>query len=376
MEYRQFEKLGIKTSLLGYGCMRFPLHRDGSINYERSEPLIDLAYRNGVNYFDTAYNYHNGESEIFTGKVLEKYDRSSYYIATKLPFWLINSLEDAKCKFNEQLKKLNKEYIDFYLLHAMGRDPFDKMVNLGVLEYLEGLKKEGKIRYLGFSFHDSYEAFSYILKYREWDFCQIQLNYMDTDLQAGMKGYKLTEELDIPVIIMEPVKGGALAKLPQSAAKHFTAIAPDKSQASFALRYVASLPNVKVVLSGMSNEKQISDNLDTFGNFKHLDEAEQKAVINASKALQKRIKNGCTGCSYCMPCPSGVDIPENFSIWNSFGIYHRTGETNWFWTKGLSEQSKAKSCTECGKCENLCPQQLNIRDNLKKLQVELDTLCY
>lgn len=374
MEYRELEKLGIKTSLLGFGCMRFPVDKDGSINYQKAKQLIDLAYQNGVNYYDTAYIYHGGESEPFIGKALEQYDRSTYYLATKLPSWQVKSPEDAKRILKDQLEKLNRDYIDFYLLHSMGRDSFDKMVSLGVLDYLVQMKQEGIIRYLGFSFHDSYEAFSYILHYHDWDFCQIQLNYMDTDIQAGMKGYELTQELNIPLIIMEPVKGGSLANLPQSAAKYFKAVAPDKSVASFALRYVASLPNVKVVLSGMSNLDHVTDNLDTFANFSPLNDAEQEAVQNVTRVLKKRVKNGCTGCSYCMPCPYGVDIPENFSIWNNYGIYNNAGSTKWSWTKGIADNAKAKNCVECGSCEALCPQKISIRENLKQLQEELDAL--
>lgn len=374
MEYRKLEKLGIETSLLGFGCMRFPVTQDGSINYKEAKQLIDLAYHNGVNYYDTAYVYHGGESEPFIGKALEQYDRSTYYLATKLPCWQVNSLDDAKRFLKEQLEKLNRDYIDFYLLHSMGRDSFDKMVRLGVLDYLVSMKQEGIIRYLGFSFHDSYEAFSYILQYHDWDFCQIQLNYMDTDIQAGMKGYELTQECNIPLIIMEPVKGGSLANLPQDAAKYFSDAAPGKSIASFALRYVASLPNVKVVLSGMSNHDQVTDNLDTFANFNPLSDAEQAAVEKVTQVLKSRVKNGCTACSYCMPCPYGVNIPENFSIWNNYGIYNNTGSTKWSWTKGFADSAKAKNCVECGSCEALCPQKISIRENLKQLQEELDAL--
>ncbi len=372
MEYRTLDELGIKTSLLGYGCMRFPKHRDGKINDKKAEPLIDLAYQNGVNYFDTAYNYHNGESEVFTGAALKKYNRSSYYLADKLPVWWVKGLEDANKIFSTQLERLQMDYIDFYLLHSLDRVSFDKMVSLGVLEFLDQRKAEGKIRYIGFSFHDSFETFSYILNYRKWDFCQIQLNYMDTDIQAGMKGYELTEQLKIPVIIMEPVKGGNLAKLPPSASKYLNAIDSEKSIASWALRYVASLPNVNVVLSGMSNTKQVTDNLNTFIDFIPLNEDEQKAVSKVTQVLRTRVKNGCTGCSYCMPCPSGVNIPGNFEIWNDFGIYRKPGETKWFWDKWFEDSAKAKNCSDCGQCEPSCPQKLNIRDNLKQLQIELD----
>jgi len=372
MEFRKMEKLGIKTSLLGFGCMRFPRHRDGSIHEEKAEKMIDTAYQSGVNYFDTAYIYHEGKSESFTGKVLDKYDRSTYCLATKLPCYMVETIEDARRIFQEQLDRLHKDYIDFYLLHALSGTLFDKMVSLEILDYLDQLKKEGKIRYIGFSFHDGYDAFEHIVSSREWDFCQIQLNYMDTESQAGLKGYELTEQKNVPLIIMEPIRGGALAKLPKSAAKYFKALEPEKSDASWALRWVASFPNVKVILSGMSNEKQVADNLDTFNNFEPLKEEEKQAVNNAVKVLRQRVKNGCTGCAYCMPCPAGVNIPSNFRIWNEYGMYHYVGETKWSWNNDLADKDKAKNCIECGQCETICPQKLSIREDLKHLQAELD----
>ncbi len=375
MEYREFEKLGIKTSLLGFGCMRFPLNSDGSINEEMAERMIDTAYQAGINYFDTAYPYHGGQSEIFTGKALNKYDRSSYYLATKLPVWLVEKAEDVERLFYEQLHKLNKDYVDFYLLHALYNERFDKMVNLGALEVLDRLKAEGKIKYLGFSFHGSYEEFEHILRFRDWDFCQIQLNYMDTEEQAGMKGYELAEQLGIPLVIMEPVKGGSLAKLPVNIMKHFDALTPGRSAASWALRWVGSLPNVKVILSGMSDEEQVADNLNTFSNFKSLNEEEQAAVKAVTKALKDSVRNGCTGCAYCMPCPAGVDIPRNFQLWNEYGMYQNAGSVQWAWMKNFKDEIKAKNCVECGQCEDACPQKLDIRMNLKSLQVEFDELC-
>lgn len=375
MEYREMHKLGIKVSLLGFGCMRFPLNKDGKINEARASRMIDLAYKNGVNYFDTAYVYNNGESELFTGKALSKYERSTYYIATKLPCGLVNSIEDAERIFNEQLQRLRTDYIDFYLLHALNRKSFDKMVELGVLEFCENLRKEGKIKYFGFSFHDDYDAFEYILRYHKWDFCQLQLNYMDMDEQAGLKGYKLAEEMDIPIIVMEPVKGGNLARLPRSAAKYFKALAPDKSISSYALRYVGSLPNVKVILSGMSTFRQVADNLSTFDKFVPLNEEEYKAVEKVREILQSRVKNNCTGCRYCMPCPAGVDIPGNFAIWNRYGIYRNKNDIRWSWENSIDDKQKAKNCVKCGKCEKVCPQKISIREDLKKLQAELDALC-
>lgn len=369
-------KLGIETSLLGFGCMRFPTSPDGAIIEDRAEKMIDEAISAGVNYIDTAYPYHNGDSEPFVGRVLEKYPRDSYYLATKLPCWQINSVEEAEQLFYSQLERLNKDNVDFYLLHSLSRNTWRKMRDIGVVEFCEKLKAEGKIKYFGFSFHDSYEAFEEILTYRKWDFCQIQLNYMDTEEQAGIKGYKLTEKLGVPLVIMEPVKGGSLASLPDDIIEEFRKLAPKASAASWALRWVGSLPNVKVILSGMSDEAQVSDNLNTFTDFRPLDDSEKEAVERIANMLRSRVNNGCTGCNYCMPCPAGVNIPYNFKIWNTYGIYENTNSTKWQWEHDIEDSQKAKNCISCGKCEQACPQKINIRSDLKKLQSRLDGLCY
>ena len=241
MEMRSFDKLGIRTSLLGFGCMRFPVDAQGKINEPEAERMIDRAIAAGVNYIDTAYPYHNGDSEPFVGKVLKKYDRGSFYLATKLPCWNVKTLEDVDRLFNEQLSRLQTEYIDFYLMHAMNGELFARMEKLGVVKRLEELKAEGRIRNLGFSFHDSYEAFERIITYRDWDFCQIQLNYMDTKDGPGMRGYELAEKLDIPLVIMEPIKGGSLACFAEDITEVFRTMDKDASIASFAV----------MVLSGM-----------------------------------------------------------------------------------------------------------------------------
>ena len=370
---RKIDKLGIETSMLGFGCMRFP-QTDGKIDEARSEKMLDEAIARGVNYIDTAYPYHGGESEPFVGRVLDKYPRDSYFLATKLPCWEVKSLEDAKRIFESQLTRLHKDYIDFYLLHSLGRARWHEMLELGVLEYCENLKKEGKIKYLGFSFHDGYDAFEEIASYRDWDFCQIQLNYMDTDEQAGMKGYELTEKLNIPLIIMEPVKGGLLANLPDSITEKFRALDHTASTASFAMRWIGSLPNVKVILSGMSTEEQVEDNLKTFTDFKPLTDEELAAVTEIANILKSRVHNGCRGCNYCMPCPFGVNIPTNFRIWNTYGVYENKGDAIWHWTHDLSEKEQAKNCAKCGKCEQDCPQRLQIRRDLEMVQAQIGAL--
>lgn len=371
MEKRRLPKLGIETSLLGFGCMRFPLLPDGHIDEAQAEAMLDKALQSGVNYIDTAYPYHNGDSEPFVGRVLDKYDRQSYYLATKLPTWLIHSREDAERIFTEQLTRLHKDYVDFYLLHALDREGWHKLRDLGIVEFCEELKAKGKIRYLGFSFHDDYDAFEEIVTYRDWDFCQIQFNYMDTEEQAGLKGYRLTEKRGIPLIIMEPVRGGALAGFSDDVNARFHALDPQASVASYALRWVGSFPNVKVILSGMSTPEQVEDNLKTFADFRPLDEREQETVREVVRTLNQRIKNGCTGCAYCMPCPAGVDIPRNFKLWNTHAIYQNYHMVRGGWQE-LSKKGSGADCIRCGKCEAICPQSLPIREHLQRVKMDLD----
>lgn len=377
MERRKMEKLGIETSLLGFGCMRFPVTAEGKIDEPLAEKMLDKAIAEGVNYIDTAYPYHSGESERFVGKVLKKYDRSSFYLATKLPCWKVEKIEDVDTIFEEQLQKLQTDYVDFYLVHAMNKERFDKMVEIGFIKRLEELKAEGKIKYLGFSFHDEYSVFKQIIHYWNWDFCQIQLNYMDANereafQQAGMKGYRLTEELGIPLVIMEPIKGGSLAAFPEDITEMYRKLDKDASVASFALRWVGSLPNVKVILSGMSTMEQVEDNLKTFREFKPLSEEEKQTIDKVVEIINSRIQNGCTGCRYCMPCPAGVDIPQNFRIWNLYHMYRNYNMVKNNWEKNLAEENKAKNCIKCGKCERACPQKLSIREDLVKVQEDLD----
>lgn len=371
METRAMEKLGVKTSLLGFGCMRFPTTADGKIDEPMAEQMLDKAIAAGVNYIDTAYPYHNGESEPFVGRVLQKYERDSFYLATKLPIWKVEKLEDVDTILEEQLTRLRTDYIDFYLMHAMNKERWDAMLKMGVVKRLEELKEEGKIRYLGFSFHDTYEAFEEMLNYRDWDFCQIQLNYMDANEQAGLKGYELTVQKQVPLIIMEPVKGGTLAAFGQDIAEMFHAHDREASIASFALRWVGSLPNVKVILSGMSTMEQVEDNLRTFGQFSPLTKEESKTVDEVVAILNSRVQNGCTACRYCMPCPFGVDIPGTFRTWNAYHMYQNYKIVKYRWEQ-MEESARPKNCARCGKCEQACPQKLHIRDDLARAQEDLD----
>ena len=375
MDKSTWEKLGIETSRLGFGCMRYPIRPDGDIDEVMAEEMMDRAYHAGVSYFDTAWMYHNGKSEPFMGKCLKKYPRDSYTIATKLPVMMLKTLDDAKKTFNEQLARLGVDYVDFYLLHGLNRESFRHAVSLGMDKYCDTLKKEGKIRYFGFSFHDDYAAFEEIIKARRWDFCQIQLNYMDTEDQPGLRGYRLAEELGVPVVIMEPVKGGSLSMLPESVAGEFARVRPGASQASWALRWVGGLPGVKVVLSGMSSMAQLEDNLKIFTDIAPLTAEELRAIESVSEKIRQRVKNGCTACRYCMPCPAGVNIPQNFALWNKYGMYNNKADIAFWWSGMTPDAAKAKNCVECGQCEEKCPQKLTIRADLKALQAELDAVA-
>jgi predicted aldo/keto reductase-like oxidoreductase len=358
----------------GYFCTK----ADGTIDEERAEALLNTAKAAGVNYFDTAYPYHNGQSEPFVGRVIAKWDRSSFYLATKMPLWKCKSLDDAKRIFEEQLQRLGVDYIDFYLLHSLHKARYEKAKAMGLVDWLWQQKAAGRIRNFGFSCHDNSAGFEYILRDQPWDFCQLQYNYLDTDDRAeeisGDRGYQLTEECGVPLIIMEPIKGGTLASLPADAAAPLHALRPDATDASWALRWVGSHKNVHVILSGMSAEDQLTDNLATFDHFEPLSPAENAAVESVANELHRRIKIGCTGCRYCMPCPMGVDIPDNFSIWNKLGMFGQKDAIKAQWTTCFPDSEKALHCVRCGKCEAVCPQKLPIRDSLAQLQKELDAL--
>ena len=369
MEYREM-KSGNKTSLLGFGCMRFPQTADGEIDEPEAQKMLDKAIAAGANYIDTAYPYHNGKSEPFLGKALKKYHRSSLYLATKLPVWLVNSVEDAKRFFEEQCERLQTDYIDYYLLHALNKDKWRAMVELGVVDYCEQLKAEGRIRNFGFSFHDDYEVLEEILNYKDWDFCQLQLNYKDVNEQAGLKGYELTVQKKVPLVIMEPVKGGLLAGFSEDINDKFHALDAKASVASYALRWVGSLPNVKVILSGMTTMEQVDDNLATFENFVPLSDKEQAAIQEVVETLEACVQNGCTGCRYCMPCPAGVNIPECFKVWNHYHIYQNFDAMSREWNN-MPASEKPDHCMKCGKCEKVCPQKLKIREDLEKVWAEL-----
>lgn len=360
-------------SRLGFGCMRLP-QLNGKIDEKRAFEMVDLAYQNGINYFDTAFNYHNGESEIFIGKALDQYPRQSYYLATKLPIWLINSEEDVLNIFNQQLEKLDKDYIDFYLIHCLDKKNFEIVKKYNVVETLIKLKNQHKILHLGFSFHDKYEVFEEIINYHNWDFCQIQLNYMDVFYQAGIKGYNLATKKNIPVIVMEPIKGGLLANLPQELSEKLKKKPYSKTDSSFALRFVASFDNVLTILSGMSTLEQVEDNLNTFENYHALTDEENKQINQVVQLLNQRLKNGCTGCKYCANCPKNIEISRIFYHWNQYGVYDLKEQFAEQMIKLKNINHFVDECINCKQCEAKCPQHISITNDFKRLLNDLSTI--
>ena len=358
MEKRRWYDKNIETSLMGFGVMRVKTV-NGVIDEQKGFELIDYAYNHGINYFDTAMPYTGGQNEKFLGKALKKYPRESLYIATKLSYGTVKTKEEMIACIDEQLANLQTDYIDFYLLHALSRDRFEKLLEWDVFSHVEKLKKEGKIRYIGFSFHDDYEAFKYILNYYNWDFCQIQLNYMDTNHQQGIQGYYDCVEKKIPVVVMEPLKGGKLANFNNDINGLFKNES-NSSIASWGLRWVGSLPGVVTLLSGMNEMDQVIDNVNTFTNFKPLNSHEIDLINKASQEIRNLTKVDCTGCRYCIPCSVGVNIPRNFSMINEFAMYNQIGDLKWI-LEGLKKQDAyADKCVNCRKCVKLCPQMIDI----------------
>lgn len=368
---RRYKNTDLMVSALGFGCMRLPTQRLSSqeIDYERAQKLIDTAYAHGVNYYDTAYNYHDGLSEAFTGHALRRYPRESYFAASKFPVWLVQKKEDVSRIFEEQLARTGFTHFDFYLLHSQDAEKFQKCKEFGVIAFLEEMKRQGKIRFLGFSFHDTPPVLRDICAFREWDFAQIQLNYLDWEYQRAREQYEILTGRGIPVIVMEPVRGGALANPGEEAAAIFHAARPESTPASWAIRYAESLPNVLTVLSGMSNLEQVLDNTATLEHFEPLSPAEYEVVACALEAYRKRVAVPCTNCRYCMDCPFGVDIPGVFRAFND-GAF--SGDPALFLRayQELNESARAEQCRACGKCVRLCPQGIDIPDQMKKIALQ------
>ena len=362
MEYRQFSGIDDRVSLLGFGGMRFPTRKDGKIARRAAKAMIDRAYKGGVNYFDTAYGYHGGDSEIFFGEALAKYPRESYFLADKLPSWFVKELADVDRLLNEQLTKTKQKYFDFYLVHAVNKEHFENLERLGAFERLRKLQSEGKFRHLGFSFHDTPEVLERIVDSWKPDFVQIQLNYFDWKLINAEKMYNILAERGIPAVIMEPVRGGMLHNLPKLYSDRLRAVTQG-SNAAVALRWVAQLPDVMCILSGMSTMEQVEDNLATFENLTPLSPDELRETGELADRLLEQGAVPCTGCSYCDVCPKQIAIPALFAAFNDFKSSGDSKEYKEAYN-AIEEGHRASDCIACGKCARMCPQKINIPDVL------------
>ena len=366
IDRRMIPALGKEISRLGYGGMRFPKNGD-EVDMDAAVQLLRKAYEMGLNYFDTAMVYHKGESEKIFGKAFEPYPRNSYLIADKMSIWLCSDEEDMKARFYNQLKTLKTDYIDFYLVHSLNRNHYKKVKDLHCVEFLQQMKQEGKIKHLGFSFHDTYQVFTQILNDYTWDFVQIQLNYLDWHNQGAEQLYRELERRNLPVMVMEPVRGGYLATIDSERAKPFLELEPQRSIASWAIRWVESLPQVAVVLSGMSDLQQLEDNVATMTHFEPMNEQELAAIDRVVEEIRKVNEIPCTGCRYCMDCPMGVDIPEIFSIYSQYKIFGKEKAFVQDYEEVVEHGNGAEHCVRCMACTTKCPQMIAIPDKLEMI---------
>lgn len=370
MQRRELKNLGKDISLLTFGSMRMPETADGKIDRVKALEMIDYAYEHGVTHFDTAWFYHKYESEPFMGEALSRFDRSTITIADKLPLWEVNSREEAEVLFHKQLENLKTDYIDYYLVHAMNKERCELFVKWDIQGLLEELKAAGKIRHIGFSFHDDFAGFEKTIDLYKWEFALIQLNYVDTNHQQGIIGYDMLVERNIPIFIMEPVKGGNLASFSDDIEAMFKSCHPDRSIASWAFNWVANLDGVVTILSGMSNLEQVKDNIETLSNFKKFTEEEAAVFEQVIETLKTRKQINCTACNYCMPCPHGVNIPKNFAVYNDFSMYSNKNTKDWAFGLLVRDKQEASRCIDCGICVDLCPQKLEI----PSLLTEVDSI--
>ena len=363
MIYRNFKDNNL--SLLGFGAMRLPLNDDGSVDEATTEKMVRLSIEKGVNFFDTAYPYHSGESECIMGDILQNYPRGSYYLATKYPGHQITKAGDPnydpKAVFEEQLKKCRVDYFDFYLMHNVYENSIREYTDpeWGIMDYFIEQKRLGKIRYLGFSTHGGLEVMEQFLDlYGEHlDFCQIQLNYLDWTLQDAKAKYEMLTERGIPVWVMEPVRGGKLAKLDDDSEAALKKFRPDDSIASWSFRFIQQLPNVTMILSGMSDMAQVEDNLKTFTSEKPLTDTEGKTLLEIAEKLKDAIP--CTSCRYCTDsCPAGLDIPFLLNMFNEVKVVPSVN--SYMRLDALGPDNQSSACIKCGKCLKMCPQNIDI----------------
>ena len=383
MKYRKMGSLDWEVSALGFGCMRLPSRRFNRLraDTEASVKLIKHGIALGINYIDTAWFYHLGDSEKILGKVLRGNYRDKVKLVTKLPLQIVRKTEDFDSYLNQQLKRLGTEYIDGYLFHGVNKGTFNKLKNLGLIEKMEKAKDKGLIKYIGFSFHDTFPVFKEIIDYYNWDITQIQYNYMDTKFQAKTEGLEYAHSKGIAVVVMEPLKGGRLVNPPAKAIEIMKSAKNKRSSVEWALQFLWNRPEVATVLSGMGSMQMVDQNCEIAdrSGINSLSSEDEEIIGQLARVFQDKILVPCTACEYCMPCPSGVNIPQNFAILND--VYIDTSKfRGWLTKRGYKNlagsedkldkknpNGNASMCTECNICLEKCPQNIAIPDELKKV---------
>jgi predicted aldo/keto reductase-like oxidoreductase len=384
MKYRVLGKSGEEVSILGFGCMRLPIkggaesaadifNPEKLVDEEEGTRMIEYAVEHGVNYFDTAYGYHGGQSETFLGKAIRPH-RDQVFLASKLPVWMVQAESDLDRILNEQLARLDTDRLDFYLLHGLARHSWEPILKMGVLEFLNRIRADGRVRQVGFSFHDDVKTFKEIVDSYDWEICQIQYNYYDENYQAGREGLEYAAGKGIGIVAMEPLRGGQIVdRIPEEVQKVWDTAPQRRSPVEWAFRWVWDQTEVSMALSGMSTMAQVMENIDIAGEIEpgSLTEDEKEIIKTARSLYRRMMKVDCTSCAYCMPCPSGVNIPGNFSLYNDMFMFKDPELNVMLYNHTLPPEQRASSCTECGQCEEQCPQQILIIDALKTVDRNL-----
>ena len=366
-----FPTLNLESSALGFGCMRFPTDADGKIIEDEAIRMVHHAIDNGVTYIDTAYPYHGGNSELVVGKALKDGYREKVILATKLPMWKVEKHEDMMAILDEQLEKLQVDCIDFYLLHAMNAERLELARKLDYKKFLAEALAQGKIKYPAFSFHDNYDAFMAILNDYDWTMCQVQMNILDDNNQATLKGIEAAREKGVGVVVMEPLRGGLLANPPADVVKLYESWPTRRTAVDWAFRYLYTMPGVVTILSGMSTMEQVVDNLRIFDvpQGEALTDEDKQLYVQVKDTYMACTKTRCTGCKYCQPCPMGVKIPSIFQGYDT-SLMRADGSFKKGYAKISAEEADASRCVGCGKCERACPQNLPIIRYLKEIHAE------
>lgn len=369
MLYRKMNKTGEKLSILGFGCMRLPQTPDCHIDEDKATEMVRYAISRGVNYFDTAYVYHNGESEPFLGRALTGGYRNDVNIATKMPVWAVKKPSDMDRFLDEQLCRLKTDHIDFYLLHGLMKKTWCQVQEIDVTGFLDQAIADGRIRYAGFSFHDNFCQFREIVNSYDWTFCQIQYNYMDEEYQAGTEGLRYAHEQGLDIVVMEPLRGGTLVKQGGPLKKIWAETGIQRTPAEWGLRWVWDHPEVTVTLSGMNTLSQVKDNISyaKHGAPSTLSPCELAVYERIKEVYREKMKIPCTKCGYCLPCPGGIAIPDCFTMYNDAFVYDDVGNAKLVYEAYTGFGGAASSCLDCGVCESLCPHHIPIRKCLKEV---------